>query len=215
MLTTVRLGLVIAIVGICPNFAPAQKPQAQIIAGGVTISEPGIYELAGLFEHADIVALVKVVSGDTESYDVALYKAEVLKNFKGTSVGETIYFEPSTRERLGWESILFLRNAPDVITPKGASGVSYGKVHYARVFNQGYSSMETSYACLFDGKEIARRCDYGVRVCTDYIKLPKSVRAFPPESNDPPFGCRWVRKTLFISLLDSLGKPKEAVAHPN
>jgi len=92
---------------------------------------------------------------------------------------------------------------------KAGSGIPYERVHYARVFNQGYSSMETSYACIFDGKEISQKCDYGVRVCTDYIKLPKSVRAFPPDSNDPPFGCRWVRKTLFMSLLDSLGNPKK------
>ena len=67
---------------------------------------------------------------------------------------------------------------------------------------------ESSYACVFDGKEIAQKCDYGVRVCTDYVKLPKSVPAFPPENNDPPFGCRWVRKTVFISLIDTLGNPK-------
>jgi hypothetical protein len=101
MFTTMRLCLVIAILGICAKFAAAQQSQAQINAGGVTISEPGIYDLAGLFERADIVALVKVVSGDTESYGVALYKAEVVNNFKGASAGATIYFEPSTRERLG------------------------------------------------------------------------------------------------------------------
>jgi hypothetical protein len=68
--------------------------------------------------------------------------------------------------------------------------------------------METSYACIFDGKEIAQKCHYGVRVCTDYIRLPTSVRAFPPESNDSPFGCRWVRKAVFMSLLDSLSNSK-------
>jgi hypothetical protein len=67
--------------------------------------------------------------------------------------------------------------------------------------------METSYACVFDGKEIAQKCHYGVRVCTDYIKLPQSMPAFTPEANDPPFGCRWVRKAVFISLLDTLDKP--------
>jgi len=57
-------------------------------------------------------------------------------------------------------------------------------------------------------KEIAQKCDYGVRVCTEYIKLPQSMPAFPPEANDPPFGCRWVRKAVFISLLDTQDKPK-------
>ncbi len=69
--------------------------------------------------------------------------------------------------------------------------------------------MESSYSCVFDGKEIAQKCDYGVRVCTDYIKLPASVAAFPPEGNDPPFGCRWVRKTAFVDLLDTLAVPNK------
>lgn len=69
--------------------------------------------------------------------------------------------------------------------------------------------METSYECVFDGKEIAQKCDYGVRVCTDYIKLPSGMPAFPPEDDDPPFGCRWVRKSLFLPLLDSFGGAKK------
>jgi hypothetical protein len=95
------------------------------------------------------------------------------------------------------------------ITPKTAATVAYGTVPYSEIFNEGYSSMETSYACVFDGKEIRQQCDYGVRVCTDYIKLPKSMPAFPPEDNDPPFGCRWIRRGVFISLLDTLATPKE------
>ena len=84
----------------------------------VTITEPGIYELAGLFNHADTVALVKVVSGDTEAYDIAVYKAEVVKSFKGATAGETIYFGPYLGERLGWEYVLFLRNSHKTIVPK-------------------------------------------------------------------------------------------------
>jgi hypothetical protein len=69
--------------------------------------------------------------------------------------------------------------------------------------------MQTSYECVFEGKDTAQKCDYGVRVCTDYIKLPKSIPAFPPESNDPPFGCRWVRRDVFASVLDGLSDPKK------
>jgi hypothetical protein len=67
--------------------------------------------------------------------------------------------------------------------------------------------METSYQCVFDGQENDRDCDYGVRVCTNYIRLPKTISAFPPEDNDPPFGCRWVRKGVFIFLLEMLRDP--------
>ena len=68
--------------------------------------------------------------------------------------------------------------------------------------------MESSYECVFDGKEIAQKCDCGVRVCTDYIKLPQSISVFAKE-NDPPFGCRWARKAALVSLLDILVVPKK------
>jgi len=204
MVTTMRLLLVFALLGISTHLTSAQQSQAQITGGGVTISEPGVYPLAGLFQHADIVVVAKVLSGDTENYAVPVYKAEVVKSFKGASVGETIYFGPYVGERLGWEYILFLRNSPDPIVPKVANTASYGRVHFTKVFNEGYSSMETSYQCIFDGQDVSHKCDYGVRVCTDYIKLPKNTRAFPPVGEDTPFGCRWVRKTSFLSLLEGL-----------
>jgi hypothetical protein len=66
--------------------------------------------------------------------------------------------------------------------------------------------MHVDYQCLFDGKDTSQQCDYGVRACTDYIKLPSKMHAFPPESENVPFGCRWVRKNTFISHLEALGK---------
>jgi hypothetical protein len=169
-----------------------------------TITEPGIYEISDLFKKSDAVVLAKVVAGDTESYDVAIYKAQVIKSFKGAADSGTIYFGPFIGEKLGWEYVLFLRNVIKPVAPKTASG-GYGTVHYAEVFNEGYSSMMNSYECVFDGKEISAQCDSGVRVCTDYVKLPKTMRTFPPKTQDTPFGCRWVRKSAFMSLLKKLG----------
>jgi hypothetical protein len=180
----------------------------------VTVAEPGIIKLAQLFKMADVVAVVRIVSGDTESYNVAISKAVVLKNFKGTTEGSTLFFGPSNWERLGWEYILFLRKVKEPAVPKEARNPAYGTVRYLEVFNQGYSAMETSYECVFDGKIPSQSCDYGVRVCTDYILLPKEVRAFPPEENDPPFGCRWVRKSNFLSLLDDLARKPNVVQLP-
>jgi hypothetical protein len=201
---TARLCILIALMAMSARFTSAQRSEAQIGAGGVTISEPGIYDLLGLFKHADSVAIVKIVSGDTENYDVAVYKAKVVKSFKGTSAGETLYFGPYVGEKLGAEYIVFLRNEHDLIAPKAAADSSYGRVRYAKVFDEGYSSMETSYGCVFDGQQVSQQCDYGVRVCTDYIKLPKNTRTFPTASDDTPFGCRWVRKASFVSLLEAL-----------
>ncbi len=175
----------------------------------VTITEPGIYKIGDLFKAADVVALVKIVSGDVENYECAIYKGEVIQSFKGIQRGTIIYFGPFIGQKLGDEYILFLRNVTEPITPKTTAIPSYGTIRYAKVFDQGYSSMEISYHCVFDGREIAQQCDSGVRVCTDYIKLPKSIPAFPPEENDPPFGCRWVRMRLFSGLLDTLANPKK------
>lgn len=92
-----------------------------------------------LFKAADVVALVKTVSGDTESYDHAVYKGEVIQSFKGISRGATVYFGPFVGEKLGWEYVLFLRNATKPITPKTTAASSYGTVPYSEVFNEGYS----------------------------------------------------------------------------
>lgn len=173
----------------------------------VAVTEPGIYKISDLFKAADIVAVVKVLSGDTENYEHAVYKGEVVQSFKGPSSGATVYFGPFVGERLGWEYFLFLRNAAKPVAPKTTAGASYGTIQYSEIFDQGYSSMESSYECVFDGKEIAQKCDYGVRVCADYIKLPQSISIFPKEG-DAPFGCRWARKAAFVYLLDTLAVPK-------
>lgn len=181
-------------------------PQSDV----VTLIEPSVYKISDLFKEADVVALVKVVSGDTENYNHPVYKGEVIQSFKGLPHESIVYFGPFRGNKLGWEYILFLRNVTKPITPKTSPTASYGTIGYSEVFNEGYSSMEISSSCVFDGKEIAQKCDDGVRVCADYLKLPRSIPAFPPEANDPPFGCRWVRKSVFISLLDALRTPKDA-----
>jgi hypothetical protein len=199
----VRLGiLVFTAVLISARLTPAQQTTQ------ITTVEPGVINLKSLFEKADTVALVKVVSGDTENYATAVYKAELIQSFKGAVVGETVYFGPYVGVRLGWEYVLFLRRVAKPLTPKTTSNVNYGTVNYYEVFNEGYTSMETSYGCVFDGKEIAGHCDHGVRVYTDYIVLPKSLRTFSPKAEETAFGCRWVRKKAFVSVLESLRESK-------
>jgi hypothetical protein len=181
-------------------FPPACAQQAQT----VTLTEPGIISLENLFRMADTVALVKVISGDTQNYPKVIYKAEVVKSFKGAAAGQTIYFGPYVGTRLGWEYVLFVRHVANPLAPNPTSSVNYGTVQYSEVFNEGYSSMETSYQCVFDGKNTAQKCGDGVRVCTDYIRLPKSLHASPPITEETSFGCRWVKKEAFLSALDTL-----------
>lgn len=167
-------------------------------ASKVTITEPGSATLDSYVKKADIVVLVKVVAGDSEAYDVPIYKAQVLKSFKGSAVGQTIFFGRFVGTRLGWEYLLFLRNVPDQISPKSSTSPSFGVVKYSEVFNEGYSSMETSYECIFGGE---KECDYGIRVCTDYVILPANTPASPPLTETTDFGCRWVRKNIILDLL--------------
>jgi hypothetical protein len=105
----------------------------------VAIREPGIYELANLFKQADRVVFVRVVAGDTEAYDVAIYKAEIVKSFKGGAAGGTLYFGPFLGERLGGEYILFLRDVPKPITPKTSRKSLYG-LHQATKIATSISS---------------------------------------------------------------------------
>jgi hypothetical protein len=170
----------------------------------VTITEPAVMTLANLYKLADTVVVAKILSGDTENYKTAVYKAEVVRSFKGAAAGDTIYVGPYIGDRLGSEYVLFLRNMAQSITPKTTSSASYGSVRYAEAFNEGYSSMAKSYECVFDGRIPDQSCDYGVRVCTDYVVLPKEIRTFPPMGKKTPFGCRLVREKAFISLLETL-----------
>jgi hypothetical protein len=170
--------------------------------GSVQINEPGIYKLAKLFSHADKVALVEVVSGDTEAYDEPVYKARVIRGFKGVSTGTVLYFGRYLGVKLGSEYILFLKDATTAIKPK-TKNAGYGVVSYSRVFDEGYSSMLTSYQCLFKGASPEQKCDYAVRVCTNFIVIPESLET-GSESINPPFGCRWVKRDDFTSMLTSI-----------
>jgi hypothetical protein len=190
------------------QLAPAQSPSASITTSqsgkSVTITEPGRITFEHLKDVADTVAVVKIVSGDAENYDVAVYKAEVVQAFKGASVGQTIFFGPFVGQRLGSEYVVFLRNRSAALSPKTKPDAGFGTVHFSEDFDQGYTTMEVSYECVFSGKEIDRQCDYGVRVCTDYVTLPRQVPVSPPRSQEPPFGCRWVRKSDFLGLFKLL-----------
>ncbi|MFZ1919894.1 MAG: hypothetical protein WAU58_20165, partial [Terriglobales bacterium] len=64
---------------------PIATAELPAISQVVTITEPGVYQLSDLLKAADIVAVVKVLSGDTENYEHAVYKGEVIRSFKGVA----------------------------------------------------------------------------------------------------------------------------------
>jgi hypothetical protein len=202
MTQTIRLLITIALM-ICAVHGIAQS--ASTTLGTTTITEPAVYSVSDLFRHADKVAIVEVLSGDVEAYEIPLYKGRVVRPFKGVSADDIVYFGPFLGTELGSEYILFLKDVSQSLQPRRA-GAGYGVVKYSKVFDEGYSSMLTSYECVFKGTE-AQNCDHAVRICTDYIKVPRSLETAPPEGTDTPFGCRWARRQGFISMLDEIAHP--------
>ena len=172
----------------------------------VTISEPVRVKVEDLFIQAHLVAIVRILSGDTEHYPVAVYKAEVLTPFKGIPVGERIFFGPYITLGLGSEYLVFLRRAEKEISPKnqsGSPGLDYGPLRgFYEIMYQGYSVIPVKYVCAFDGKEIPQQCDYGVKVNTSQVILPNRIKTSPRRS-DRAEGSddRWVRKEEFVSFL--------------
>jgi hypothetical protein len=152
--------------------------------------------LASLFRAADTVALARVVAGDTENYSIPIYRAKVVKSFKGAASGEIIYFGPYEGTRLGSEYILFLRNMAQPLAPKAPSNVGFGTVRYSEVFNEGFGSMETSYSCVFKGKTVSEQCDDGVSICTRFVILPKSYLRFLLQRKTLPSVVDGLRKKL-------------------
>ena len=187
------------------------RPVAEAQQQKVTISEPAPVKVEDLMKQADLVAIVHLLSGDTEHSPKAVYKAEVLQPFKGVEKGATIYLGPFIGYGLGEDLLVFLHHSEKGIEPNqpvANSGLSYGPISsFFLVMYEGYSALRIKYDCVFDGKEIAQQCDDGVRVNTYQVILPKSVKTYP-SSNRGSFSedTKWVRKTVFVTYLEKLPK---------
>lgn len=187
---------------LCASSVTTQTQETKIV-------EPAPVQMEELFKQADLVAVVSIVSGDAEHYPTAVYKAKVLQAFKGSEKGSIIYFGPFIGYGIGEELLIFLRHSDKGIEPNqeaASSPLNYGTISsFYRVMYEGYSAMHIAYECVFDGKEIAQQCDYGVSVNTKQVVLPKSIRTFP-SSRKGAFSkeTNWVRKTAFVASLRKL-----------
>jgi electron transfer flavoprotein alpha/beta subunit len=106
------------------------------VSGGsesVRITEPGEISLSTPFKMSDTVAVVRILSGDTENNKTAIYKVIVVKSFKRSTDGQTLYFGPYIGERLGYEPFVFLRKAKDPAVPTTVPAAVYGTVHRLEV----------------------------------------------------------------------------------
>jgi hypothetical protein len=176
-----------------------------------TISEPAPVKVEDLMKQADLVAIIHLLSGDTEHYPKAVYKAEVLQPFKGVGKGAVIYLGPFIGYGLGEELLVFLHHSEKGIEPKQpvtTSGLSYGPISsFYLVMYEGYGALRIKYDCVFDGKEIAQQCDDGIRVNAHQVVLPKSVKTYPSSARGS-FSevTKWVRKTVLVAYLQKLSK---------
>lgn len=189
--------------------ATACAAKAQQQQTTVTITEPARVKIDALMKQADLVASVHILSGDSEHYPRAVYKAEVLEAFKGVKKGAIIYFGPFIGYALGEELVVFLKHSEQGIDPKPSatsSGVNYGPISsFYLIMYDGYSALQVKYECVFDGKDSAQQCDDGVRVNTYQVILPKNIKAYPSSATDSSSeDAKWVRKTAFFEYLQQL-----------
>jgi hypothetical protein len=175
----------------------------------VTISDPAPVSLKALFEKADIVAFIKIHSGDAESYKQVLYKAEVLNAYKGIKEKEIIYFAPFIGYGVGEEYLVFLKKAEkrigeivDESVKPNPSPYDATQIFY-RIMYEGYSIMPISYECFFDGKD-SDKCDYGVKFNTYQVELPATLKTFPKDVGEFSPDKRWVRRKAVEAALVAL-----------
>ena len=165
--------------------------------------------VSDLFRQADVVATVRVLSGDSEHYPVTVYKAEVEKAFKGTAAREIIYFGPFVSFGVGSEYLVFLSKAEKGIEPRDKpSGFNYGVLpSFFRIMYDGFSIMPIEYACVFEGKDVAQQCDYAVKLNPEQVILPATIKAFPRgEAGTLTNYEKWVRRKELVAFLEQAAK---------
>ncbi len=165
--------------------------------------------VSDLFKQADVVATVRILSGDSEHYPVTVYKGEVEKAFKGTAPKEIIYFGQFVSFGVGSEYLVFLSRAEKEIEPKDKpSGFNYGVLSsFFRIMHGGFSIMPIEYACVFEGKDVAQRCDYAVKLNPEQVILPATIKAFPRgEAGALTNYEKWVRQKELVSFLEQAAK---------
>jgi hypothetical protein len=169
-------------------------------------------DLEKLYEEADLVAFIKIVSGDTENYEDTIYKSSVTAAFKGTDVGKTVFFGPYVSYGVGSEYLIFLLKSGKAIgkistKDKESRTVVYDdSSEYFRVMYGGYSILPISYECAFGPVSGSDSCDYAINAET--VLLPKTLKSFPEETRGERFNDAFVRRSSIETFLNSLKKKK-------
>lgn len=192
-----------------------QPALSQRVVKTVSISEPAAVTVENLYKRADVVALVKIVSGDSENFSVTMYKATVLDGYKGVKDNETIYFGPHISYGVGSEYYVFLtkdkKKIGEMISEeKGVKPPSFDRsANYLSIMHEGYSVLDVSYECAFEIKQhFTDSCDYAVRINTFQVILPDTLKVYQAtvdENSDEKF----VKKQSFEDLIKTLKGNKQ------
>lgn len=87
--------------------------------------------------------------------------------------------------------------------------MNYGQIPVLyRAMYEGYSILSIDYGCVFDGKHVDERCDYGIEISTEQVLLPKRIKTFPSGGRGGGGEHYWVRRDGFLKFLDSLRSTK-------
>ena len=166
--------------------------------------------LENLYKQADFVAFVSILSGDVEYYDGAIYKAEVLKAYKGTKEKEIVYFGENISYGIGNEYLAFFnksgKNIGQVVAKdvQNSSAPYDAKQVFFSIMYAGYSIMPVGFECLFDLKNKNNNCDYGIKLNAKQVAIPSNLKAFPEDTYSTTTYNRWVRRTSMETTLEDL-----------
>lgn len=76
-----------------------------------------------------------------------------------------------------------------------------------------YGVMLIQYVCVFD-EGPALSCDYGVKVNTRQVALPKNLATYSPEPREHFDGdLKWIKRDALVSILRDLSGTKIGTSH--
>jgi hypothetical protein len=163
-------------------------------------------QIADLFREADFVAIVRVISGDSEHYPKTVYKAEVMTPLKGAKERDTIFFGPFDGYGIGSDHLVFMRTSGAIAPSSDEHGSPYGQIPaFYQVMYSGYAGMPVEYMCVFENDEPNEKCDYGIRLNPEQVLLPRTLKTFPrgPASAVTNYK-KWVRRSHMVSMLKQI-----------
>jgi hypothetical protein len=182
-----------------------QKPEVVT----TTTSDPATVPFASLFAQADLVAFVKIHSGDADSYKLTLYEAEILDVYKGGKEKDVIYFAPFIGYGVGAEYLVFLKKTGKRIAEQIDESVKPNHAPYDanqtyyRIMYEGYSVMPVSYECFFEAIN-SDKCGYGVKFNTYQVELPATLKTSPKDVGEFSDDNKWVRRDAVKIVLANL-----------